>query len=176
MVDADEHVTDALAQETQHIVRDNDQTKVYEVPRLTWCFGGYIRHSGWYPDYNIRLYPRHVAQYGPERVHEKLHYPQTVEVRRLQGDLIHYTYRDLEHYLVKSAHYAKEWAMQRATQGKSTSLLRGFLHGVGCFVKMYILRAGFLDGRQGFLLAALSAHSTFVKYADLWIRTKTSVR
>ena len=175
MVDADEHITDELRQEIQHIVRNNDQTKVYAVPRLTWCFGGYIRHSGWYPDYNVRLYPRQVAQYGAERVHEKLHYPHTVEVCRLQGDLIHYTYRDLEHYLVKSAHYAKEWAVQRAAQGKSTSLLRGVLHGIGCFVKMYILRAGFLDGRQGLLLAALSAHSTFVKYADLWIRTKTSV-
>ena len=176
MVDADEHITDELRQEIQHIVRNNDQTKVYAVPRLTWCFGGYIRHSGWYPDYNVRLYPRQVAQYGAERVHEKLHYPQTVEVHHLQGDLIHYTYRDLEHYLVKSAHYAKEWAVQRAAQGKSSSLLRGVLHGIGCFVKMYILRAGFLDGRQGLLLAALSAHSTFVKYADLWIRSKTSVR
>jgi (heptosyl)LPS beta-1,4-glucosyltransferase len=176
MVDADEHVTDKLRQEIQHVISANAQNKVYEVPRLSWCFGGFIRHSGWYPDYVVRLYPRQVAHYGPERVHEKLQYAQTVEVTRLKGDLLHYTYRDLEHYLVKSAQYAKEWAMQRAAQGRSTNLLKGMLHGIGCFVKMYVLHAGFLDGRQGFLLAVLSAHSTFVKYADLWIRTKTSAR
>jgi len=174
MVDADEHMTDALRQEIQHVVRMNDQSKVYAIPRLTWCFGGYIRHSGWYPDYNVRLYPRQVAQYGAERVHEKLHYPSSVEILRLTGNLIHYTYRDLEHYLIKSAHYAKEWAVQRSAQGKSTTLFNGLLHGLGCFVKMYLIHAGFLDGRQGFLLAVLSAHSTFVKYADLWVRTRTS--
>ena len=66
--------------------------------------------------------------------------------------------------------------MQRAARGKTTNLFTGVMHGIGCFVKMYILRAGFLDGRQGILLALLSAHSTFVKYADLWVRTKTSAR
>jgi (heptosyl)LPS beta-1,4-glucosyltransferase len=174
MVDADEHVSDALKQEIQQLVQRNDQTRVYQIPRLSWCFGGYIRHAGWYPDYVVRLYPRQLAHYGAERVHEKLHYTQSVEVGKLKGDLLHYTYRDLEHYLIKSAHYAREWAMQRAAQGRTTSLFNGMLHGIGCFVKMYILRAGFLDGRQGFLLAVLSAHSTFVKYADLWIRNKTS--
>ena len=176
MVDADEHVTDQLKQEIQLVVNENNQDRVYEMPRLSWCFGGFIRHSGWYPDYIVRLYPKQAAHYGSERVHEKLYYPPAVELLRLKGDLLHYTYRDLEHYLIKSAQYAKEWAKQRAGQGKSTNLISGVLHGIGCFVKMYILRAGFLDGRQGFLLALLSAHSTFVKYADLWIRTKTSVR
>lgn len=176
MVDADEHVSEQLKAEIQHIVGTNDQSKVYEVPILPWCFGRFIRHAGWYPAYKVRLYPNRVAHYGPERVHEKLYYEQQVEIKRLTGDLLHYTYRDLEHYLVKSARYAKEWAEQRAAQGKTTNLFSGVLHGVGCFVKMYVLRAGFLDGWQGFLLAALSAHSTFAKYADLWVRTKTSVR
>ncbi len=176
MVDADEHVTDELQREIQQVVKENDQSIVYEVPRLPWCFGGFIRHSGWYPAYRVRLYPRQVAQFGKQRVHEDLEYSTEVEIKRLKGDLLHYTYRDLEHYLVKSAHYASEWAEQRAARGKTTTLLTGLLHGLGCFIKMYILRVGFLDGRQGFLLAILSAHSTFVKYADLWIRTKTSSR
>ena len=176
MVDADEHVTDELKQAIQQVVRQNDQTRVYEIPRLSWCFGGFIRHSGWYPDYVVRLYPREVAQYGAERVHEKICYSKDIEVTRLNADLLHYTYRDLEHYLVKSAQYAKEWATQRAARGKSTNLFTGVMHGLGCFVKMYIVHAGFLDGRQGLLLALLSAHSTFVKYADLWVQTKTSAR
>jgi (heptosyl)LPS beta-1,4-glucosyltransferase len=106
-------------------------------------------------------------------VHEKLEYPDSMTEKKLSGDLLHYTYRDLEHYLVKSAHYAAEWAKQRHARGKRSSLLQGLIHGVGCFIKMYIVRAGFLDGKQGFLLAVLSAHSTFVKYADLWIRQQS---
>lgn len=171
MVDADEILTPELTVEIRAVVEnDKSLSSVYALPRLSCCFGRFIRHSGWYPDYVVRLYPRERAGYNAARVHEKLEYPDSMTVERLRGDMLHYTYRDLEHYLVKSAHYASEWALQRELRGKSASLLQGFLHGVGCFVRMYIVRAGFLDGRQGLLLALLSAHSTFVKYADLWVR------
>ena len=172
MIDADERVTDSLKQNIQKVVAENNQNTVYALPRLSSVFGKFIRHSGWYPDYVIRLYPRTRAAYSDQRVHEKLNFDNTMQLRRLKGDLLHYTYRDLEHYLVKSAQYAKEWAAQRASQGKSSSLSKGVLHGISCFIKMYILNAGFMDGRHGLLLALLSAHSTFAKYADLWIRTR----
>ena len=71
-----------------------------------------------------------------------------------------------------TANYAAAWAEQRHARGKRASLLQAFLHGVGCFIKMYVIRAGFLDGRQGLLLSLLSAHSTYVKYADLWVRNQ----
>jgi len=71
---------------------------------------------------------------------------------------------------VKSARYATEWAEQRQQRGRQSSLFDGIIHGIGCFLRMNFFRACFLDGRQGFLLALLSAHATFVKYADLWIR------
>lgn len=170
MIDADERATPELQAEIKKIIASNDQTRVYAVPRLSWCFGRFIRHSGWYPDYVVRLYPRTQADYDAATVHEKLSYPPTMQLHKLRGDLLHYTYRDLQHYLVKSAAYAAAWAAQREQQGKRSNLLQGILHGVGCFVKMYIVRLGFLDGRQGLLLALLSAHSTFVKYADLWLR------
>ena len=170
MIDADERVTEQLRNNILQVVSENDLNCVYEIPRLSRCFGKYIRHSGWYPDFVIRLYPRDKAAYSPDRVHEKLLFDQRMQVVKLKGDLLHFTYRDLEHYLRKSAQYAKEWAEQRAEQGMSASLSKGVLHGIGCFIKMYILSAGFLDGRHGFLLAMLSAHSTFAKYADLWIR------
>lgn len=170
MLDADERVTPELAAQIRQVVSDNNRECVFAVPRLSYVFGRYIRHSGWYPDYVVRLYPRDRAAYDASRVHEKLAYPGEMAERKLSGDLLHYTYRDLEHYLVKSARYAAEWARQRKERGKRSSLLEGLLHGAGCFIKMYIVRAGFLDGKQGFLLAVLSGHSTFAKYADLWIR------
>jgi (heptosyl)LPS beta-1,4-glucosyltransferase len=91
-------------------------------------------------------------------------------VAELDGDILHYSYRNIEHYLVKSAGYAKAWADQREAKGKRATLGQGVLHALGCFCKMYLLKRGFLDGKQGLLIALLSAHSTFVKYADLWAR------
>ena len=169
-LDADERVSPELRQEIAVIAAAGPNADGYSIPRLSFYMGKPIRHSGWYPDYVTRLYPRERASYGEERVHEKLHYSGEMREEKLTGDLLHYTYRDLNHYLVKSAHYAQAWSQQRYEKGKKASLLQAFIHGVGCFVKMYLVRAGFLDGRQGLLLALLSAHSTFVKYADLWVR------
>lgn len=171
-LDADERVTPALKQSILQAVENNLPNTLYKLPRLSEIFGRQIRHSGWYPDYVVRLYPTRLAQYGDELVHEKVHYPAGSRIEKLQGDLLHFTYKDIHHYLVKSAGYAKAWAMQRAKQGKKASLGQGISHAVGCFIKMYFLKAGFLDGKQGLLLAILSAHSTFVKYADLWDRSR----
>ncbi|MCT8560179.1 glycosyltransferase family 2 protein [Glaesserella parasuis] len=167
-LDADERVTPELKQSIQQAVSSNEPNTVYQIPRLSEVFGRQIRHSGWYPDYVVRLYRTDFAQYGDELVHEKVHYPKEAKVAKLKGDLLHFTYKDIHHYLVKSASYAKAWSEQRAKADKKATLFQGVTHAVGCFVKMYILKAGFLDGKQGFLLAVLSAHSTFVKYADLW--------
>ena len=172
MVDADERVTPELRDSIQQAVQQ--PPAVYSISRLSWCFGRFIRHSGWYPDRVVRLYPKAQAGYNAALVHEKLDVPKDMEVTPLAGDLLHYTYRDLRHYLEKSAHYAEAWAEQRAARGKTASLGQGIGHGVACFVKMYLLKAGFRDGKQGLLLALLSAHSTFAKYADLWIRTRTT--
>lgn len=169
-LDADEQVTDELRQSIQQVVSQPPSKTLYQIGRLTHIFGREIRHSGWYPDYVVRLYSTQLAQYGDELVHEKVHYPADAKVEKLKGDLLHYSYDNIHHYLVKSANYAKAWADQRQAKGKKASLFQGIIHGIACFAKMYVFKAGFLDGKQGFLLAVLSAHSTFVKYADLWER------
>lgn len=174
MIDADERVTPELRAEIQRVVAADERTRAYEIAILPWCFGRFIRHGGWYPARKVRLYPAAKARYGSQRVHEKLEFQGDVRVEPLTGDLLHYTYRDLEHYLVKSARYAAEWAREREDAGRRTSIAAGMGHAVACFLRMYIFRGGFLDGRAGFLLALLSTHSTFVKYADLWVRRQPS--
>lgn len=171
-LDADERVTPELKQSILQAVKNDEQNAVYKIGRLSEVFGRQIRHSGWYPDYVVRLYRTTFAKYGDELVHEKVHFPKEANVKKLTGDLLHFTYKDVHHYLVKSASYAQAWSIQKAKAGKKASLFDGVTHALGCFVKMYLLKAGFLDGKQGFLLAILSAHSTFVKYADLWNRTR----
>lgn len=171
-IDCDERVTEGLKKELQEAVKHDNQSKVYAMPRLPNVFGHFLRHGGWYPAHKVRLYPKLAAQYDEQKVHEKLVFTKTLETVYLKKDLLHYTYSNLEQYLTKSAAYASAWAKERQLRGKKTSLLQGLLHGLGCFLKIYIFKAGFLDGRYGFLIAVLSAHSTFVKYVDLWIKNK----
>jgi (heptosyl)LPS beta-1,4-glucosyltransferase len=172
-LDADERVTPELKQRILDAVQQQKADTIFQFERLSWVFGRFIKHCGWYPDRVLRLYPTKLTQYDDSLVHEKVETTKSMKVETLKGDLIHYTYDDMNHYLVKSAGYAKAWAEQREKRGKTSSISQGIVHALACFVKMYIVKAGFLDGKQGFLLSLLSAHSTFVKYADLWIRTST---
>ena len=169
-LDADERVSSLLRQSIEQAVQQNLPSTAYQLPRLSSVFGRKIRHSGWYPDYVVRLYRCQDGQYGDELVHEKVHLAKGTQIKKLQGDLLHFTYKSIHHYLLKSAGYARAWDEQRADKGKKATLWQGISHALGCFIKMYFIRAGFLDGKQGLLLAILSAHSTFVKYADLWER------
>lgn len=173
-IDADERVTPELKASIQEVLANPTENTVYAIPRLSWVFGRFIRHCGWYPDRVLRLYPAKLTTYNDSLVHEKVIVEKSMKTKILTGDLLHYTYRDLEHYLVKSAGYAAAWSEQRQQKGKKSSLSQGILHGIGCFLKMYVLKAGFLDGKQGLLISLLSAHSTFVKYADLWIKTNNN--
>lgn len=168
MLDADERLTPELANEIRLVIDKSKLDTVYNISRLSWAFGDFIRHGGWYPDYVARLYPKDKVQYNDALVHEKLVPNKSLRQKNLTANLLHYTYEDLEHYLVKSAGYAKAWAAQRYSKGKKSSIFQGLGHGVWWFFRMYILKAGFLDGKQGLLLALLSAHSVFAKYVALW--------
>lgn len=169
-LDADERVTEELKQSILQAVKNDEKNTVYKISRLSEVFGKQIRHSGWYPDYVVRLYPTTIARYNDSLVHEKVVFDSATKVEKLQGNLLHFTYKNITHYLTKSAHYGSEWATQRVKQGKKVSLFSAFSHALSSFVKMYLLKKGFLDGKQGLLLAVLSAQSVFNKYADLWAR------
>ncbi|MGA7964470.1 MAG: glycosyltransferase family 2 protein [Gammaproteobacteria bacterium] len=170
MIDSDERLTPGLRDEIRAALDANTPDAAYTLPRLSWVFGRYIRHGGWWPDRVLRLYRREQGDYNDALVHERVELVKGVHVHDLTQPLLHHTYRDMREYLVKSADYSAAWAQQRKAAGRKTSIASGLTHALSCFLRMYVVRAGFLDGRAGFLLALLSAHSTFVKYADLWLR------
>ncbi len=171
-IDADERVTPELKEEILGVLEQDDRGSIYALSRLSWCFGDFIRHSGWYPDYVDRLFPRDKAAYNDALVHEKLVYPSSMTRARLNGELLHFTFRDLEHWVGKTGTYAAAWAKQRELKGKTSSLTKAILHALAGFFRAYVLRRGFLDGRQGLLLAILGAYSKFLKYSDLWLRSQ----
>jgi (heptosyl)LPS beta-1,4-glucosyltransferase len=169
MIDADERVSPELGDSIREFI--NKEPYIGRISRLNWCFGGFIRHSGWHPDLVDRLYPKELAHFSEALVHERLQNPRKLPVKLLRGSLLHFTYKDIQHYSLKSALYASLWAQDRQSNGEVASLSQAFAHALGCFVKMYLFGAGFLDGRRGLLLAVLSAQSAFNKYADLWLKS-----
>lgn len=170
-LDADEVVTAELKNSIQAVLAKPDEHTLYQVNRLSSAFGQFIRYSGWTPDWLVRLYPTKLTAYNDALVHEKVIEPSHAHKVKLNGLLHHDTYENLHHYINKTTHYIKLWADEREGS-KSSSLSTALLHAFASFIKMYILRLGFLDGRRGFILAWLTMHSTFVKYTDLWLRSQ----
>lgn len=173
-LDADEVVTPELKTSILAALDDNKPNTLYQLDRLSSAFGKPIRHSGWSPDWVVRMYATACTHYDDALVHEKVEQKpkgKALPLEKLDGHLLHDTYEDLHHYINKTTGYLKAWADQREGE-KSAGLGTALVHALGSFLKMYVLKRGFLDGRHGFILAWLTMHSTFVKYIDLYLRER----
>ncbi|WP_038859423.1 glycosyltransferase family 2 protein [Cronobacter sakazakii] len=167
MIDTDERVTPELAQAIRQVLEQPDPQAVYSIARRNLFLGRFMRHSGWYPDRVTRLYARERYRYNDNQVHESLDAPGA-RVVTLSGDLLHLTCRDFASFQRKQLNYATAWAQERHQQGKKVSMPGIFGRTLAAFCKTLILRAGVLDGRQGWLLAVVNAQYTFNKYTELW--------
>ncbi|MGK3126747.1 glycosyltransferase family 2 protein [Candidatus Pantoea formicae] len=174
MLDADERVTPALRHAIEQVLEQPASNKVYSLGRSNLFLGRFMRHSGWYPDRVMRLYPR-ALNYNDNLVHESLE-TQGAPVVALPGDLQHLTCRDLIAFQRKQMNYAEAWALDRFQRGKRCGIFSVFSHTLGAFLKTLLLRAGFLDGKQGWILAVVNAQYTFNKYSALWALHHTSTQ
>ncbi|ORM68177.1 glycosyltransferase family 2 protein [Pantoea rwandensis] len=174
MLDADERVTSALRRAIEQVLEQPASNKVYSLGRSNLFLGRFMRHSGWYPDRVMRLYPR-ALNYNDNLVHESLE-TQGAPVVALPGDLQHLTCRDLIAFQRKQMNYAEAWALERFQRGKRCGIFSIFSHTLGAFLKTLLLRAGFLDGKQGWILAVVNAQYTFNKYSALWALHHTSTQ
>ena len=164
-VDADERVPAELAQEILNVVAENSLSG-YRMPRKAFFLGRWIRYGGWYPGYVIRLFQREKGRFGEERVHERLIVDGPIG--KLNEPLLHYTDDSIHHYFDKFNAYTTLAAQDLVDKSKRASLLDLLFRPIHMFLRMYVLRVGYLDGREGFLLAVFSAHYVFTKYAKLW--------
>ena len=173
MIDTDEQVTDELqASITEIINQPRQANKVYTCPRRNWFLGRYMMNCGWYPDRVIRLYNNQERTYNDSQVHESVD-TTGAEIIDLNGDLLHSTCTNYMDFQQKQLTYARNWADERFKKGKKTGLSSAFTHGLGAFIKTYILRKGFLDGSHGLLLSLVVTQYTFNKYVALWTLTQT---
>lgn len=167
MLDADERVTPLLRQAIQQVLQQPKLGVVYSFARRNIFLGRFMRYSGWYPDQVVRLYAREHYRYNALPVHESLE-ADSAYVVALRGDLLHLTCRDLPAFQRKQLQYAEAWARERHRLGRTCGLLAVISHTYSAFMKTWLWSAGFLDGKQGWLLAMVSAQYTFNKYAALW--------
>ena len=163
-LDADELVSPELAQEIARVVSSNEQSPAaYEFPRCTFYSGRWIRHGDWYPDRVLRLWRRGAARWSGDDPHARLEVSGVIS--RLRSDLLHYSNESIAHQIAKIAPYNEDFAKRRVAEGGPAGWIELTFRPFWRFLRAYILRAGFLDGWQGFYIAALGSFSTLTRYA-----------
>lgn len=165
VVDADEEVTKTLQVAIKKILQ-NPQYVAYRVLRCSYYLGRLIRYSGWQHDYTLRLFNRNEAAFNELSVHESVRTDKPIG--KIDAILLHHTYPTLEMHLQKMELYANLGAENLFKKGKKSSILMAILRGVSKFFKMYLLKKGFLDGKEGLVLAIMSSFGVFLKYLKLW--------
>jgi glycosyltransferase involved in cell wall biosynthesis len=165
-IDADEEVTDKLKNEINSVLSNHDnKTFGYFVPRLTNFLGRWIKHSGWYPDYVLRLFNKQFGNFNDAVIHESVQLSGSTTY--LKCDLLHYSYPDLDEYFRKFNLYTTVGAEELFKKGKKSGFVSICLRPIVAFIKQYIIKLGFLDGMEGFLVCYFSAKAVMVKYAKL---------
>jgi len=171
-IDADEEVSPQLRDE---ILKEFDEglsrmVNAYEFPRMVRYLGKWIRHGDWYPDIKLRLFRNDLARCGGMEPHDRVEVPGPI--RRLRGPMYHYTHRDIADHLDSLNKYSSIMAKGWSSAGRKAHPIQDLmLRPIWSFVRGYFLKAGFLDGVHGLIIAAINAHGVFTKYAKLWALT-----
>jgi glycosyltransferase involved in cell wall biosynthesis len=163
-LDADERVTPALADEIQATLAAPTHA-AYQMPRVTWHLGRWIRTTDWYPDDQVRLYDRRGAHWTGQYVHEAL--AVNGSIGRLGGELEHFAYRDISDHLETIDRYTSYAARQMNERGRRAGLVQLAGHPPLAFLRNYLARGGIRDGIPGFIISSLNAYYVFLKFAKL---------
>jgi len=164
-VDADEVVSPMLAASIQAAVADPIAVG-YEMNRVAWHLGQWVRHGDWHPDWKLRLFERSAARWVGRNPHGRAEV--TGAVSRLEGDLFHYSSRDLADQFERIQSHSSQAAEALYAEGRRAGAADLLLRPAARFLRSYVLKGGFLDGWVGFLVASAIATSVFLKYAKLW--------
>lgn len=164
-IDADEVLSHELAESIKNLRLKEGE--VYELDRITNYCGAWIRHSGWYPDWKIRIFNRKEAVWEGDYVHERLKLPPGTRTVRLRGKLYHYSYRTSQDHLDRTARYAELSAAEMHARGKRATPAKRFLSPLFRFIRTYVIKLGILDGRNGWIISLRNARMVRARYARL---------
>jgi glycosyltransferase involved in cell wall biosynthesis len=167
-IDADERVTPELRAAIEKL-RQRDPATLpdgFRIARRTQYLGRWIKHSGWYPDYQMRLYRKAASYWDGVSPHETARVRGRVET--LPGEFLHYTKRNLsEHHRVLDEYttLAADYLHRHGRGAGAASLL---LLPIVAFLRTYLFKQGFRDGVPGLIIAIFTAYSVFLKFAKAW--------
>jgi glycosyltransferase involved in cell wall biosynthesis len=169
-LDADEWLSPRLQSEIQATVSGPADCAAYGIPRLSSFCGRFMRYSGWWPDRVLRLFRRGRARFSDDLVHEKLIVQGAVGA--LSQPMLHESFTSLEEVLDKVNRYSSAGAQMMVADGRAGSLTSAVAHGAWTFMRTYVLKAGFMDGREGFMLAVSNAEGVYYRYLKAWLLGK----
>jgi len=165
-LDADEALSEELIESIKQ-VKDNWTADGYSMNRLTNYCGSWIYHSGWYPDRKLRLFDRNKASWGGVNPHDKLEMVVGSVTEQLRGDLLHYSYYSVEEHKAQVAKFADIAALAMHKKGSRSDVLKVIYKPIARFMRSYIVKAGFLDGKNGLIIAMQTARGSFLRYSKL---------
>jgi glycosyltransferase involved in cell wall biosynthesis len=161
-LDQDEYLTEELSEAIQDKLSRQERVAGYMVPRSSFYFNRFMKHSGWYPDYLFRVFRSGKMEVTASGAH--YHFKPRGETLKLSGDILHYPYESFQQHMEKINYYAEEGAKALREKGRRGGAIPAILHASMRFMKLYLLKAGFLDGKAGFYNAMAGFYYTFQKY------------
>lgn len=172
VLDSDEICSQELQESIIKELQSNDRIyDVFLVPRCTWYLDRFLLHGSWYPEYIARFF-RTGSVIMQVNSGGHIEFTSSSPLKKLQGDIMHYSYSSYFHELTKLNVYAENGAKSLRKRGKKGGIMPAVLHSIGRFIMQYIVRLGFLDGRAGFILSVHEAFYVFCKYVrvveDTW--------
>lgn len=173
-IDADEALSDELIESLTAIKTDLSYDG-YIFNRLNNYCGKWIRHSGWYPDRQLRLFNREKGKFGPINVHETFRMIPGSSILKVNGDLLHWTYDSVNEMVENMKFYAGIGSREYFKAGKKASWYTPGIHMIWRFILSYIIHFGFLDGKTGYVICSRGAWSSYLKYnmlRKLWKEEK----
>jgi glycosyltransferase involved in cell wall biosynthesis len=164
-LDADERVTDVLREEIVRLRDAGIMADGYKIPRLSYYMDRPIKHGGWYPDLQLRLFDRRKGKWNGAVIHESVQMEPGSKLQNLRGELLHYSVENAEHHnRMIAERYAPLGAQRMYETGRRTSPVKAVFSAWFAFIRAYFLKAGFLDGFAGFCIAYFAAHHAFMKH------------
>lgn len=166
-LDADEYLSDGLIQEIKQIIsKAENRYDAYAIKRISFFCGKKIRYGDWGRDKVVRLFRQLPAiRFTPAIIHE--HLDGYADVGNLKAVIFHDTMKNISQVLIKLENYTNYWAQLAYQKHKNSGSLKAILHAIWSFIRGYFLRLGFLDGREGFILAISNAVGVFYRYVKL---------
>ncbi|MDT0559516.1 glycosyltransferase family 2 protein [Ichthyenterobacterium sp. W332] len=164
--DLDESLPNQLISEIKTIVKENSKNYAYRVKRNFYFMGKHIKYSGFQNDTVVRLFNKTKCTYNGNLVHETLSVNGTIG--SLKNTLDHYTYKTFDDYNKKQTQYSKLQAKHLYNKNVRPNLYHFFVRPLYRFLHQYFIKLGFLDGKEGFILAYLQGFSVFKRYLFLW--------